>query len=182
MKLMRALLFAGTLTLLVVPLAFAWPDQPPDSATIAGPGLVGNVAITDPALLKTLGLGVFEDFAAPVAVPASTVRYTIHRKFYDNSFDFGVLTYVPVEGGYVRFDDGPELSGSHTPYNGGWFRVTPAGQQALSTWLAQVSPASAPATSTAPVNNQGAVWAWIIVILSALIVAGALSLRRPQTA
>jgi hypothetical protein len=40
----------------------AWPAEPPAKATISGPGLPGEVPITDKKILAALQLGVLEDF------------------------------------------------------------------------------------------------------------------------
>jgi hypothetical protein len=175
MKLIHAFLWAIALTLIAVPLAFAWPDQPPDSATISGPGLKGNVAITDPAILAALKLGNVEDFTASVPEPISTVRYTIHRVF-ENSFDFGTLTYVPADGGYVYFEDGASME-NHTPYHDHWYRITPAGQRALTGLLPQIAPVSAAVPLPAP--NNAVVWPWTVTLCVALILVGLLT-RRSQ--
>lgn len=175
-KLSYASLLAAALVLIAAPLAFAWPDQPPDSAWISGPGLAGEVAITDPAVLSALRLGGIEDFGAFVPEPASQVRYVIHRLFYDNSFDFGVLTYVPADGGYVRFDDGADLSGDHTVYNGHWFRVTAQGQQALTGLLARVAPAAS--GEAVAISNRSLVWVWMAILAAGLALAAGLGLSR----
>src|SRR5262245_29592987 len=88
--------FLGTLLLLVTSPVLAWPKDAPDKATISGPGLKGEVEITDQRILSLLGLGMIEDFEAG-ALPAPQVGegYQITRYFYDASFDFGRLHYYP---------------------------------------------------------------------------------------
>jgi hypothetical protein len=56
----RLLLLVLLSTLAVAALALA--KGPPDKATISGPGLKGEVEITDPGSLAYLGLGALGDF------------------------------------------------------------------------------------------------------------------------
>ena len=51
--------------------ALAWPNQAPDRATISGPGLKGEIEITDKEVLAALKLGVFEDLEGPPARSAA---------------------------------------------------------------------------------------------------------------
>lgn len=129
-------------------------------------------------MLKSLCLGCFENFNAVVTEPESQVRYTIHRNFYDNTFDFGILTYVPADGGYVRFDDGDELVGSHTEYDGHWFRVKPEAQTPMNTFIGTLSPTMSSATSTSTPSNFNAVWVWICILMSVLAGAGLVASRK----
>ena len=177
MKLYRLLI---VLALSVVPTAyvFAWPDQPPDSAFISGPGLNGDVPITDVNMLKSLCLGCFEDFNAVVAEPESQERYTIHRTFYDNTFDFGVLTYVPADGGYVRFDDGPDLVGTPTEYNGKWFRVKPEAQTQMTQLLGTLTPTTSLTSSNSTPASLNAVWLWVVILVGVLAGAGWVASRK----
>ena len=116
--------------------ALAWPNQPPDRATISGPSLKGEVEITDKDVLAALKLGMFEELAGPqrAAPPVSGEGYTIKLWFYGGEFNFATLHYYPDPAGgngYVRWDDGPDLTGNHTEFNGQWLRVTPRGEAAM---------------------------------------------------
>ncbi len=135
-KILVAATLVGVLLLTVTGIAFAWPDQPPDRATISGPGLNGEIEITDKDVLAALKLGVFEDLEGPQleAPQVSGEGYTIRRWFYGGEFNFATLHYYPdpVGGnGYIRWDDGPDLTGDHTEYNGQWLRVTPKGETVM---------------------------------------------------
>ena len=99
-------------------------------------GLEGRIEITDKEVLAALKLGVFEGLEGPQleAPPVNRETYTIRRWFYGGEFNFATLHYYldPAGGnGYVLWDDGPDLTGDHTEYNGQWLRVTPKGEAAM---------------------------------------------------
>jgi hypothetical protein len=153
-KIACAFLMVFALLLATTRLALAWPDQPPDKALISGAGLTGEVEITDPDILKALKLGAIEDFEQGMVAPPQDLGegYRITRYFYDGTFNFGVLHYYPNPAGgtgYVRFEDGPDLQGNHTQYNGQWFHVTPEGEAAMQRLFTQMGaqPASTPVAS-----------------------------------
>src|SRR5689334_25102417 len=151
-----SLALALALAALSAGLALAWPDQPPDRATLSGPGINGTIDITDPQVLAALKLGAMEDLAAgPIAPPqVSGEGYTITR-YFGGDFNFASLRYYPSLSGpsYVYWQDGPKLQGSHTPFDNQWLRATPAGDAAMKQVLtglgvtfkqpAQTSPAGA---------------------------------------
>ncbi len=194
MKLNRVLRPLAALVLMVAWLfaarpAFAWPDQPPEHATLSGPGLKGEIEITDQDSLVSLRLGGLEDFdrgvlAAPP--PMSGEGYQITRYFYDGTFNFAHLTYYPDPAGgpgYVHWQDGPDLSGDHTPYDGQWLYATPAGEAALKRLLAGLSaspPASsAPAPPRSLTSEVSAEPLIVLIGLMAAALAGSvLALRR----
>ncbi len=186
----RMSLLVALMALLIVPayLVFAsppsWPESPPTKATIRGPGIKGEVAITDREVLDSLQLGVFEDFNHPIAAPNVKDGYTITRWFYEGSFNFGVLHYYPnADGrGFVNFEDGPQMEGDHTKYNGGWFYASSLGEQAMSKLLAQVAPRTSQASNptTAQPEFAFAIGAAALVVL---LLAALLTLRvRRQSA
>ena len=120
-------------------IARAWPDQVPTKATISGPGIEGEVQITDVETLKALKLGTSEDFSrGAILAPKVTDGYKIRRWFDDGTFEFGHLTYYPMPNdangneliGYVYFQDGRPMEGN-TPYNQKWFHATKVGDAAL---------------------------------------------------
>ncbi len=146
--------------------ALAWPVDAPDKATISGPGLKGEIEITDKKILSALSLGAIEDFErGPIAAPKVGEGYQITRYFYDASFDFGRLHYYPRPAGgrgYLFFEDGPDFDGDHTQYNRKWFYATPQGDAAMQRLLANLGalkPTSPPAitdnvpTSPRPEDN-----------------------------
>ncbi len=137
-KITRAFVFAGLLLLTTFAITLAWPETAPDRATISGPGLSGEVEITDPAVLNALKLGGVEDFKRGVlAAPKVGEGYRITRYFYQGTFNFGLLHYYRVDGqaSYVYFEDGPDLEGNHTMYHQKWFHATPTGDAAMKQFL-----------------------------------------------
>jgi hypothetical protein len=144
-------IFAGVLALLLLTtgLALAWPDQPPERATISGPGLQGEVEITDPATLQALQLGKIEDFnRGTISAPVVGAGYSITRYFYGGKFNFAHLQYYPNPSGavgYLYFEDGPQLSGDHTEYHQQWLYATPQGDAALRALLKRLGVSAAQA-------------------------------------
>ena len=186
---MRTGLAVLTLLILTTSAALAWPDQPPDRATLSGPGLTGEVEITGKENLGALQLGVFEDFShGPIAAPNVGEGYRITRYFYEASFNFGVLHYYPDPSGgrgYVFFEDGPDLSGNHTAYDGQWFYATPEGDAAMQRILAQVAaPAPSPTGSAAPARAPAPTLALLGALTAVLLIVWAVQRRaaRPHPA
>ncbi len=188
-KTFLALILVNVLLLTTAGIVLAWPDQPPDRATISGPGLNGEAEITDKDMLAALRLGAFEDLEhGPIAAPpVSGEGFTVKRWFYDGTFDFATLRYYldPAGGrGYVRWDDGPQLSGDHTPYHGKWLRVTSQGEAAMQKLLTSLgislSVQNKPATM--PSGNAAALPALVIgliaVVVTVAVMAGRRSARR----
>lgn len=139
---MRGAAIALVLVLLLgsFSLVEAWPDTPPAKAFISGPGIEGQVQITDKPVLDALRLGGVEDMARGViARPAVAWEgFKITRYFDGGTFHFGDLTYYPnAEGtrGAVYFEDGPMLEGDHTAYNNRWLYATASGDQVLQGFL-----------------------------------------------
>ncbi len=134
-KLAVSLIVASLLLTALFGIGGAWPNQPPDRATISGQGLKGEVPITDSETLRALKLGSLEDFdAGAIAAPMVGEGYKITRWFYQGTFNFGQLRYYPgAEGqrGYVYFEDGPDIEGGPTPYDREWFYATPAGDASM---------------------------------------------------
>jgi hypothetical protein len=173
--------------LLTTGFRLAWPDQPPDRATISGPGIAGVVEITDRNMLAALMLGTFEDFnSGSIKAPSiSGEGYHITRYFYGGSFNFGGLIYYPPTAttprGLLQFSDGPQLEGNHTPYNGQWLHATAQGDAAMQKLLVELNVRSAAvqaAPNVAPASNVG----WLIVLLAAgvVVLGGSLVLVRKR--
>lgn len=119
--------------------AHAWPDQPPTSAFISGPGISGQVQITDPTVLAALRMGGLEDLNTGVVAEPVGIRdgYQITR-YFEGSFRFADLTYSPGANGarsYVFFRDGAQLIGDHTPFNNHWLYATAQGDTVLRQYL-----------------------------------------------
>src|SRR5207237_1097666 len=110
-------------------------------------------------------LGTLEDFQAGAPRPARSAApsqfgagYKIVRFFDGGGFNFAQLTYYrdPNGGrGYLYFEDGPDLSGDHTPYNQTWLYAKPDSETKLRALLKQLGAKvddTAPAPSAANAN------------------------------
>ena len=126
--------------------AHAWPDRAPDKATISGPGIEGEVAITDAETLNALKLGAAEDFAGgSIPAPKFISAYVVRRWFDGGNFEYGRLTYYPMPRdsrgnqlrGYVFFEDGAQVQGQ-SPYNRRWFYATAEGDTTLKKLLTRL--------------------------------------------
>ena len=170
--------------------ALAWPNQPPDHATISGPGLKGEIEIADKEVLAALKLGVFEDLASPQreAPPVRGEAYTIRRWFYGGEFNFATLHYYPDPAGgngYVLWDDGPDLTGNHTEYNGQWLPVTPKGEAAMRKLLVSldisfaVKPQPLSTTNTQSINAAAAA-PFLIGGLALIVVVSGMLISRAR--
>jgi hypothetical protein len=146
------LLFAATTALVL-----AWPNQPPDKVLIGGPGIEGQVEVTDESAREIFRLGVLEDLDdynadRTVSVQAGT-GYKIVRFFYGGQFNFAQLTYYrnPSGGrGYLFWEDGPDLTGDGTAYNKTWLYTKPDAEQKLRALLKQLG---AKLDETAPADD-----------------------------
>ncbi len=138
-KIFLSIVTTGLLLLATATLALAWPEQPPDKATISGPGLKGEVQITDKQVLQTLKLGTLEDLnSASSPIAQGVPGYTIKRWFYGGTFDFARLTYYPMPQGqrsYLYWEDGRQMSGDHTPYHKRWVYATATGDAVMQGFL-----------------------------------------------
>jgi hypothetical protein len=165
----------------------AWPDQPPDRATISGPGLAGVVEITDRNMLDALQLGAFEDFeTGSIKAPSvSGAGYHITRYFYGGKFNFGELIYYPPTAkaarGVLQFNDGPQLEGNHTPFNGQWLYTTSQGDAAMQKLLVDLnvrSDAAEPMPNLVPASN--AIWLIVLIAAGMAVLGGSLVLVRKR--
>lgn len=137
-----ALLCTMLVVLVTYTVALAWPDQPPVKAYISGPGIEGQLQITDTDVLETLRLGTLEDLSwGLVKKPRITGEgFKIIRYFDDGNFRFADLTYYANPNGtrsYVYWEDGPMLEGDHTPYHRQWLYTNPHGDVTLMAFLAK---------------------------------------------
>lgn len=173
--------------LLTTGFRLAWPDQPPDRATISGPGIAGVVEITDRNMLDALKLGAFEDFdTGSITAPSvSGEGYQITRYFYGGTFNFGGLIYYPPTAnaprGVMQFNDGPQLEGNHTPYNGRWLYATPQGDTAMQKLLVDLNVRSE-LVQAAPnfVPTSNAIWLIIMIAAGIAVLGGSLVLIRKR--
>jgi hypothetical protein len=157
-RLFYSLFLLGVFWALTTAIALAWPEDAPDKATISGPGLKGEVEVTDKDILAVLSLGAIEDFEhGPITTPEVGEGYQISRYFYDASFNFGRLRYYPNpagERGYVFFEDGPDFVGDHTAYNHKWFYATPQGDAAMHSLLKSLGALTPEPKLTVAINNE----------------------------
>jgi hypothetical protein len=186
-SLILALALAAATATVTAGLALAWPDQPPDRATISGPGIDGTVEITDPKALAALKLGAMEDLnAGPIAPPRVTGDgYTITRYFDGGTFNFASLRYYPsaTGQGYLYFEDGPQLQGNHTPFNGKWLAATPSGDAAMKQVLNNLGvslngPAQGNSLTAPAALVPAATWPWLAALLAVAAVAGGVLVAR----
>lgn len=141
------------LALLVAAPAFA--KGPPGKATISGPGIQGDLEITDPAVLNALSFYSFEQveennrrgIEAPTNIGEGyrVVRYTKGAGNYFKPWD--ELRYYPYADGErgVIFLDGL-IGDSYSEFDGKWFHANPEGDATLRAFLAQQGVALAPPT------------------------------------
>lgn len=111
-----------TLILLLVP-AIALAKGPFDYISVKGPGIIGDIIITDPALT---GFFSFADFSAGlIPAPADPGQgYQITRAYVVNDKDqpFDQLEYYPYTG-YVHYIG---LAEGTSEYDGNWYVADPA--------------------------------------------------------
>lgn len=118
----------------------AWPNLPPNEATISGPGLQDNVKITAPEVLQILRLGGLEDMSEGV-IPKPVVLgegYKIIRYFEGGDFRFADLTYYPnatATRSVVYWEDGPQFQGDHSRYHKQWLYATAQGDAVMQKYL-----------------------------------------------
>lgn len=177
-------------TLALVSLAQA--KGPPDKLTISGPGLQGEVEVTDPALLANVGLGSLEQLdSSGSSIPAPTVGegYTLVRYLRNPNGTYqpwDQAHYYPnaVDGRGVVFYDGM-LGSNSSELDGKWFYTRPegdAGMQQLLKAIGAVPPESQALPSAGGIATARS---WLIglggvLLLTGLLLTGAL-VRRWHT-
>ena len=183
LTLLIVLLVLTSMSVLAAPLA--WPDQPPDKAFISGPGLKGEVEITDQKTLEALRFGGMEDFEAgvlPEAPKVSGEGYKITRYFYDGGFNFATLHYYPDPAGgrgYVYWEDGPDLVGDHTPYNNQWLYAKSDGEAVLQNQLKTLGASTTGAAALPALGVSSLSLVWLFILVCAVVFAsGLIVLRR----
>ena len=146
---------AGILVAALAAFAPAWPELPPDRVWISGPGLIGQVEVTDRDARLLFRLGQLEDLHSSASGQPQGEAYHILRKFYDGTFDFARLAYYPDPNGgrgMLYWDDGPMLEGNHTPYHQRWLYANRGAEDELRALLKQLGASlnSAPAANPQP--------------------------------
>lgn len=183
MTTVRRTLFAGlVLAALLIPVQVTLAKGPPSKITISGPGIEGEIEITDPEMLEPFSFYQFNDLERRTDAPADPgTGYTITRYILDNDgaelIAWDTLTYYPREGelGLIYFDGlNPEFGA--TGGQGMWYLATPEGDAAMRDILAGASPGSAaPSAASSRVLTLGP-----LAALAGLIAAAA-GLRFART-
>lgn len=170
------------LAALLVPAALA--KGPPDKLTISGPGLDGEVEVTDRELLAEIGFGALEDFnenqRSGIAEPSVGEGYTLVRALRNPNGTYqpwDQAHYYPNPGGrgYIFYDGlvGPNTS----EFDGKWYHARPEGEAAMQRLL-QTLGAESPADQALPATGmERAPRGWLIGLAGALLLAGALARR-----
>jgi hypothetical protein len=119
------------LALLVIGLSrSAFAKGPPDKVIVQGPGLSGEVEITDPRRLQAFGFFQFEDISQRVDPPSDPgPGYVITRYVRDPArgwIAWNRLIYYPPRGGRpgVVWAEGLSVT---TNYDGFWYAVSAEG-------------------------------------------------------
>lgn len=187
---MRRIRFVVSLTVLIIllaPTTVVIAKGPPAKATISGPGLQGEIEITDPTLLNALSFFQFEQVEENnrrgIDQPANPgegyliTRY-IQRAPGSPTFQpWDQLHYYPnAEGGRsVIFLDGL-IGDSSTEFDGKWYNVSPDGDAAMRAFLTDRG-ALTPA-QTLPATGTTAPATMLYLVPAALLVLTGLALRR----
>lgn len=108
---------------------------PPDKVTIEGPGLPGEVEITDPRLLQPFSFFLFEDIRYRIPPPPNRgqgyviTRY-IYRKAQGEWIPWDRLIYYPSRNGSpgIVFLEGLNV---WTEYHSYWYLVSPEGDRTM---------------------------------------------------
>jgi hypothetical protein len=148
---------------------------PPDKAVISGPGITGEVAITDAATLADMGLGSLEDFQSPLNAPSQTAAgYQIDRFFRNGGTfqPFDRLVYYPPasgERGRIFYAGMAVVGYGSSDYDGKWFRATAAGDAAMQRLLGHLAPQlGLPATGT--ISSRAGL---VTLLVGLLLIVGA---------
>jgi hypothetical protein len=159
----------------------------PVRVSITGPGIDGEIVVTEPELLEALGLYQFNDLARRIDAPAEPPSngYRIYRYMMDGESSWDSLTYYPDPAGglgWLYFDGLNPAIGS-TQGQGEWYRPSEAGAAAMRQILTDAG-VLASATSASPGGLARPIALPIIfaTLMVALIAGGAFLLRRSQTA
>jgi hypothetical protein len=148
------------LALLVIGLSrSAFAKGPPDKVIVQGPGLSGEVEITDPRRLQAFGFFQFEDISQRVDPPSdpgpgyviTRYVYVITRYVRDPArgwIAWNRLIYYPPRGGRpgVVWAEGLSVT---TNYDGFWYAVSAEGERVMEEILHEM-PSIGTLTPTAP--------------------------------
>lgn len=127
---------------LLIPLSVGWAKGPPSKVVITGPGLADPVEIESPDMLKAFSLFQFEMTDQPAEAPSDPgPGYTITRLMLAEGEyrEWDRLVYFPNEkgSGGVVFYVGLVDEDMSTEFDGGWYLVSPEGDEAMREILSQ---------------------------------------------
>lgn len=130
----KRLILTLTITLLLIP-TIVLAKGSFDYIEVKGPGITGNIVITNPAL--TEDFFAFADFSAEsIPAPADAGQgYEVIRVYLVDEKDhpFDMLHYYPYTG-YVYYDG---LAEGESEYEGKWFIANPAADEPFRSALAE---------------------------------------------
>jgi hypothetical protein len=167
---------AGAL-LVVMPVA---AKGAPFKMTIAGPGIKGEIEITDPSVLEHFGFYMFNSLErrieAPAVEPGEGYRIT---RYADTERPWDYLTYTPNPDGGLGylFFDGLDPSIGSTQGQGEWYLPSEDGDAAMKEILAGVVAGAAGERQAA---SQGSATMPVVVAVAtlAILLGGAALLAR----
>jgi hypothetical protein len=110
----------------------------PAKVIITGPGLTGEVLITDPKLLQAFSFFQFEDINHQIMAPTSPDEgYIVTRYVQDRSQAWDRVIYYPQPAGVaaIAFLEGL-IGSSSTEFDGQWYQVSSEGDTAMRQLLA----------------------------------------------
>lgn len=130
----KRLVLALALVLLLIP-SIVLAKGSFDYVEVKGPGITGNIVITNPTL--TEDFFAFADFSAgSIPAPSDAGQgYEIIRVYLVNEKDqpFDVLHYYPYTG-YVYYDG---IVNGESEYDGKWYAANPAADEPFRAALAE---------------------------------------------
>ncbi len=136
---------AVALTVSLLTASAALAKGAPSKVTITGPGLRGEVEITDPALLQAFSFSQFENLNQKIEAPhvAPGVAYVVTRYAQDEEslapWD-RVIYYSGPQGELAAvFLEGP-IGPNSSELDGGWYQASPAGDATMRRVLAEHLP------------------------------------------
>lgn len=169
MRVHRRLLLAASLVAVLIPVSAAAKGAF-TTATVSGPDWFGEIEITDPEVMASLGMVEFMDLNHPIAGPEQLgVGYLLTRGYDDQGsfLPYDRVMVFPAEPGYVYYLETVNGSGS---MDGRWYRMTGTGQAALLGELeaqgVRLSSSRAPAEMPAPATDPAQ---WAIPLLTTVV-------------
>lgn len=158
----------------------------PDLVTVIGPGLDGEINVTDRDLRSALSLGGFwdlttESIAAPDLDEDTSYLVTSRNKRGAGYQSWDHMRYYPHpagERGYVLYVG---LANGWSEYDGNWFRISRRGENAIRTVLAEHGirlPGMAAGPARLPETGGVRWWPAAVTVLGAVLLLAGWQLRR----